>query len=122
MKKIKYLIFTIILMSFKINTILAATCEGIFGDPKNPDSLRYLLNEILMYPKIIVPIIIIGLGTLDLAKAVTASKEDDMKKAQKTFVKRILIGVSIFFVPTIMNLIMYIADIVWNGSFTTCGL
>ena len=122
MKKIKYLIFTIILMSFKINTILAATCEGIFGDLKNPDSLRYLLNEILMYPKIIVPIIVIGFGTLDLAKAVTASKEDDMKKAQKTFVKRILIGVSIFFVPTIMNLIMYIADIVWNGSFTTCGL
>lgn len=122
MKNIKYIIFTMILMSLKISTTLAATCEGIFGSANDPDSLRYLINEILIYPKIIVPIIVIGLGILDLAKAVIASKEDEMKKAQKTFITRIMIGITIFFVPTIMNIIMYLADLVWNGSFTTCGL
>ena len=98
------------------------TCDGIFGEKDDPESLRYLLNEIMMYPKIIVPIIVLGLGTLDFAKAVIASKEENMKKAQATFVKRVLIGITIFFVPTIMNLIMYLADIVWNGAFTTCGI
>ena len=97
MKKIKYIIFTIFLMSFKISTTLAATCEGIFGRTDDPNSLKHLINEILMYPKIIVPIIVIGLGTLDLVKAVTASNEDKMKKAQQTLFKRILIGVAIFF-------------------------
>ena len=98
------------------------SCNGIFGSKDDPNSLRYLINEILMYPKIIIPAIVIGLGTLDFAKAVMASKEDEMKKAQKTFIKRVIIGITIFFVPLIMNVIMYLADIVWNGAFSTCGI
>ena len=97
-------------------------CDGIFGSKNDPDSLRYLLNEILQYPRIIIPILVIGLGTLDMAKAVIASKPDEMTKAQKTFVRRCIIGVVAFFIPTIMNILMYLADLVWNGMYTTCGL
>lgn len=96
------------------------SCEGIFGDPNDSNSLRYLINEILTYPRIIVPILIIGLGFLDLGKAVIASKEDEMKKAQSTFIKRLIIGVAVFLVPAIVNLIMYLADILWNGMYTIC--
>ena len=102
--------------------ILEVGCNDIFGDKKDPDSLSHLINEILQYPRIIVPIIIIGLGTLDLAKAVIASKEDEMRKAQKTFVKRVIIGVAFFLIPAFVNLIMWLADIVWNGAYPTCGL
>ena len=63
----------------QINSTTEHTDCAIFGDKKNPDSIRYLANEILQYPKYIVPILAIGLGTLDLAKAVIASKEDQMK-------------------------------------------
>lgn len=102
--------------------ILEVGCNDIFGDKNNPDSLSHLINEILQYPRIIVPIIVIGLGTLDLAKAVIASNEDEMKKAQKTFVKRVIIGVAFFLIPAFVNLIMWLADIVWNGAYPTCGL
>lgn len=102
--------------------ILEVGCNDIFGDKNNPDSLSHLINEILQYPRIIVPIIVIGLGTLDLAKAVIASKEDEMKKAQKTFAKRVIIGVAFFLIPAFVNLIMWLADIVWNGAYPTCGL
>lgn len=113
--------------------LFASDCDLIFG-AKNDDgvtydpdgdgesSIRYLLNEILMYPKIIVPILIIFLGTIDLAKAVLASKEDAMKKAQTTFIKRLFIGLVIFFVPVIVDIFMYLADLVWIGFDTTCGL
>lgn len=97
-------------------------CDGIFGSKNDPDSIRYLLNEIIKYPRIIIPILVIGLGTMDLAKAVVASKPDEMTKAQKTFIKRCIVGVVAFFIPTIMNIIMYLADLVWNGMYTTCGL
>lgn len=102
--------------------ILEIDCEGLFGDKNNPDSLSYLINDILKYARIIVPIIVIGLGMLDLAKAVIASKEDEMKKAQKTFVKRLILGVLFFFIPVFVNIIMWLADIVWNGMYTSCGL
>lgn len=102
--------------------ILDVDCYGIFGSKNDPDSLRNLIDEILQYPRIIVPILVIVLGIVDLAKAVIASKEDEMKKAQQTFVKRIIIGIAFFFVPVFIDIIMWLADIVWNGMYPTCGL
>lgn len=96
-------------------------CEVFFGAKDDETSIRYLINEILLYPKYIVPILVIGLGTVDLAKAVISAKEDGMKKAQSTFIKRVLIGVVIFLVPVILDLIMYFIDLVL-GNPTVCGI
>lgn len=102
------------------------TCETItelFGDPKKPDSIRYMLNEILGFIRVMVPILIILFGTLDFAKAVIAGKEDNMRKARTDFVKRIIAGVAVFLVPTLVNIIMELADIVWQGTgYVSCDL
>lgn len=103
-------------------TPVDVNCDGIFGDKNNPESLRYLLDEIMQYPRYIVPIIVIGLGMVDFAKAVIASKEDEMKKAQSTFIKRCFIGVCVFLIPVLVDIIMYIADIVWNGMYPICRI
>ena len=108
--------------SIQIANIESPRCSKIFGSRSDPNSLNYLINDILKYPRIIVPLIVIVLGSLDLAKAILAPKEDEMKKAQKTFIKRVLIGITIYLVPIIVNLLMYLADIVWEGAFETCGL
>lgn len=102
--------------------ILDIDCNGLFGSKKDPDSLRNLIDEILAYPRIIVPALVIVLGMIDLAKAVIASKEDEMKKAQSTFVKRLIIGVAFFLIPVFVDIMMWLADIVWNGMYTSCGL
>ena len=94
------------------------TCEELF-DP----SIMELINDVLKYPRFIVPIIVIVLGTLDFFKAVIAGKEDEMKKAQKTFIKRIIIGVLVFLVPVLINAIMWLANIAWEGlGYSTCSL
>ena len=110
-----------------------ASCEAIFGNPTyagtkdangnytDPPSLAYIIDTVLDYARILVPILIILLGSLDLAKAVTAGKEDEMRKAQAKFAKRILAGVILFFVPVIVNLVMKLADIAWEGlGYYTC--
>lgn len=96
--------------------------EAIFGDKNNPDSIRYMVDEILTYIRIIVPILIILFGTIDFAKAVIAGKEDNMKKAQTDFIKRIAAGVIVFLAPTIIDIIMSLADIVWQGEYIHCNL
>jgi len=53
----------------------------------------------------LVPIVIIILGSLDLFKAVIASKEDEIKSAQKLLIKRIIYGVAIFFVTILVTFI-----------------
>lgn len=98
-------------------------CDALFGSKDDTESIAYLVNEILKYPRFIVPILIILLGSLDFFKAVISSKEDGMKKAQSTFIKRIVIGVAVFLVPVIIDAIMWLADIVWEGlGYTSCGI
>ena len=53
----------------------------------------------------LVPIVIIILGSLDLFKAVIASKEDEIKTAQKLLIKRVIYGVAIFFVTILVTFI-----------------
>lgn len=52
-----------------------------------------------------IPIILIILGMIDLGKAVVASKEDEIKSAQKMLIKRCIYAVAIFFVVFIVNLV-----------------
>ena len=53
-----------------------------------------------------IPIVLIVLGTIDLGKAVMASKDDEMKKAQTTLLKRVIYAVVIFLLVTIVQLVM----------------
>lgn len=101
--------------------VTCADYNAIFGSKDNPESIRYMIDTILTYVRIIVPIIIILLGTIDFAKAVIAGKEDNMKKAQTDFMKRIAAGVLVFLVPTIVDIVMSLADIVWAGEYVHCN-
>ena len=46
-----------------------------------------------------------------------------MKKAQKTFIKRVIVGVAVFLIPVIINALMWLADIAWEGlGYTHCDI
>lgn len=108
------------------------TCDELFGDKKddgdkndvNRDgtaSISYMVDSILDYVRVIVPILIIVLGVFDLAKAVIAGKEDEMRKSQLTFIKRLILGVVVFFVPLVVDVVMNLADLVWEASgYSSC--
>ena len=93
-------------------------CKGLLGQD--------LINKIKSYTniiKIVVPIILLGFGIVDFAKAVFSGSDDDMKKSQKNFIKRLGIAILIFFVPTIIDLLLAVANKVWGIiSPDSCGL
>lgn len=62
-----------------------------------------IVGYIVLILKIVVPIIIIILGIIDLSKAVISSEDKVIKSSITSLVKRIIAGVAIFFVPTIIN-------------------
>ena len=89
--------------------------------------LRLIRQGIIPLIQIGIPIILIILGMFDLGKAVMASKEDEIKNAQKMLIKRCIYAVAIFFVVLIVNVVMglltYTEDTnVTNGStdWKTC--
>lgn len=100
------------------NIYVTIDCKGLLGQD--------LINKIKSYLniiKIVIPIILIGFGVFDFAKAVFAGTDDNMKKAQQDFIKRLGIAILIFFIPVIVDLILGIANQVWTFiSPDSCGL
>ena len=79
-----------------------------FLDNIGCEDLAPLINIVRIVIRLIqyaVPIAIILLGSIDLFKAVIASKDDEIKAAQKMLIKRIIYGVVIFFLATIVVLV-----------------
>ena len=73
--------------------------EGI--DKVLPDTISTVVTIL----KIAIPVILVILGMLDLAKAVMANEEKDMKEAQKKLIKRIVYGVIVFFVFALVQFV-----------------
>ena len=63
------------------------------------------VGDIIYVVRIVIPVIIILLGTLDLGKAVMAGEDKKIKEAQKTFIRRLIYGVAIFFIFIIVEVI-----------------
>ena len=64
------------------------------------------VENILRLVKYIIPVVLIILSILDFMRALAAEKEDEMKKAQKHFVIRLIAAVLIFLMPTILSFVM----------------
>ena len=89
--------------------------DGILEmDRMIPDIFSLIITLI----KIGVPILLIIFGMLDLGKAVMAQKEDEIKKSQQLFLKRLLSAALVFFVVMIVQVVFKLvakdSDDVWN--------
>lgn len=69
-----------------------------------------ILKAVLTIVQWAIPIILIFLGTFDLMKAVIASKEDEIKSAQKLLIKRVVYAIVIFLVPAIVQIVFTIVS------------
>lgn len=68
------------------------------------------LGNLLNVFKIVIPILILAFGAIDFGKAVVASKDDEIKKALKSLLFRILAGAVIFFIPVIIKFAFSLVD------------
>lgn len=76
-----------------------------------PKKVPELTSTAVTIVQIAIPIILILMGSIDLFKGITAGKEDEMKKGQQMFIKRLAVGAIIFFVVIIVKfLISIVAD------------
>ena len=90
----------------------------------NSANIWQIIGYALLVFKIVIPIILIILGMLDLGKAVIAAKDDEIKKATKSLAMRAVSAVAIFFLPTIVGIVMgLVSNFAASGAkedFDTC--
>lgn len=81
--------------------------------------LNFVAN-VMKWVKFILPVIVIVLGILDFIKAIGAEKDDDIKKAQKKFIYRLIAAALIFIVPFILE---FVLDKLGFSDYTSgCGV
>lgn len=69
-----------------------------------PARIPKLGKIIYNFIQILVPIILILLGTFDLVKSITGQKEDEIQKGRQIFIKRLVGAILVFFVFSIAKL------------------
>lgn len=68
-------------------------------------SVWYTLGMFMLVFKVVIPVLLIVFGMVDLGKAVISSDDKAVSKAAKTLLNRVIAGVCIFFIPTIVGLV-----------------
>ena len=90
------------------------SCEGLLGQDLLDD-----ISTVFTWIKITVPILLILLGSIDFGKAVLSDDQQELKKATSKFIKRCIIAVAIFFIPTI---IMYLISFIDKIADVSCDV
>lgn len=88
----------------------ASNCGGLLD-------VVVIIRKVIDLIKILIPIALILFGLLDLGKAVIAGKEDEMKKAQGTLIKRVIYAVAVFLVVTIVT---FATGLVGSSDWQSC--
>lgn len=82
-----------------------------------------LIGTVINIFKIAIPIIIVLLAILDLGKAVMAGEDKEIKEAQKMLIKRLVYGVVIFFVVTIVQVVFnLVGQNLSSGDSSVCWI
>ena len=77
-----------------------------YGFCASTANIWQVVGIVMLIFKIVIPILLIIWGMLDLGKAVIAAKDDEIKKSVKSLAMRAVAAVVVFFIPTIVGLVM----------------
>ena len=69
-----------------------------------------LISISILIVRILVPLLIIIMGTIDIYKIVIGGKDDDFKKQMIVLGKRVVIGAMVFFLPSFVNVVVNAID------------
>lgn len=116
--KIKFRNFMMVIFVFMINVFIfinkvnaeAQTNDSSIDCNSWGDAKRDMQN-VFDFMKVVIPLLIIGLSTFDFIKAIVQKDDKDIKKAFTRLIKRFIFSILLFFIPVILEFLLYIFEI-----------
>ena len=100
------------------NTInIAKTCppsNAILGDVECEDSVAWLVQKILNAIKVLGPILVVILSSIDFIVVIIKSDNEQFQKAQKKLITRLILAILLFLVPVIVQVLLQAFGITGN--------
>lgn len=90
------------------------------GNTELPENLVKLISIAITAIQVVTPLILIVTGMLDFLKATTSSNEDGIKKAQQTFVRRLIAGAAVFLIILAVKIVVGLVNTKDSGSAIKC--
>lgn len=110
MKKVILFVESALFTFFPLNVFAAEHIGDNFcSQPEVMNSMR-VLGYFIFIAKIFVPLIIIGFSVFDMYHAVLGGDDKSLSASAKKLGIRILIGIAIFLIPSILNTILMATD------------
>lgn len=92
-------------------------CNSLLGDPTDENSVAWLLQQVFNFVKIIGPILVVVLSSIDFAKVIISSDDEAMGKAGKKLGSRLVLAAMLFFVPLLVEVLLDLF-----GFTSVCGI
>ncbi len=109
MKKKNLVLIFILGLMLPIINVQAYTSTSCGNVTNIPVKVPQITSLVVSMVQILIPVILIIVGSIDLIKGVVAQKEDEIKKGQQKFIKRLITAAIIFFVIVLVKLIISLA-------------
>ena len=97
------------------------TCAAFGSDVYIDKHLAQITKYVILILQIAAPIILVIMGMVDLVKGITSQKEDEIKKGQQIFIKRLIAGLILFFVFAITKFVISIAASSSDSNIMNCA-
>ncbi len=86
-----------------VNSGAKVSCGNISNIPKVVPDLVHL---VVLIGQVAVPVILVIMGTFDFIKGIASQKDDEIKRGQQSFLKRLMTGAIVFFVVTLVTMLV----------------
>ena len=109
MKKKMFLMIILAMVLCYVPSVFAANitgCENVIPGAAIDAKIANVVHTVILLIQIAVPIILVIAGSIDLLKATTAAKEDEITKGRKMLVKRLITAALVFFIIAIVKLLV----------------
>ena len=94
------------------------SCGNVTGIPRK---IPELTRDIVLILEIAVPVLLVAFGSFDLVKGVAAGKDDEIKKAQSIFIKRMITaGIAFFVIVGVKFLISVVDNASSSSNIANC--
>ena len=109
------------LFVFMINPVFASMDGCAYLKITIDSKIADAVHTIILAIQVVVPVLLVIFGSIDFVKAMTSQKEEEIKKGQQTFIKRLIAGVLVFFIIAIVKLVISFAAGNDNKSIINCA-
>lgn len=132
-KKMFLIIITVIVLLVSVSPVLADTYNNYdknalvsCGEGENiieniPSLIPKVVSIAYTLIQVAVPVVLVIMGSLDLFRGISAQKEDEIKKGQQMFIKRLISAALVFFVFVIVKVVISVVADGSSNSIMDCA-